>query len=162
MVWKFPTSDDEHQNHSSQGDLILPLPSNSSENSVPLSIVTFPDSALGSDPPPRRRYMGVRVKMPVRELLRKVRLSRGLQAAASQVRAVGGRPSELGLQAAIRDLNTALQSIQRWPKETTLPFGSNNSGFQKGCAPVLVWLLQIACSWKFIHVQSTQCKIQRC
>ncbi|XP_042688098.1 NF-kappa-B inhibitor zeta-like isoform X4 [Centrocercus urophasianus] len=42
------------------------------------------DSALGSDPPPRRRYMGVRVKMPVRELLRKVRLSRGLQAAASQ------------------------------------------------------------------------------
>ncbi|XP_042688096.1 uncharacterized protein LOC122167512 isoform X2 [Centrocercus urophasianus] len=117
------------------------------------------DSALGSDPPPRRRYMGVRVKMPVRELLRKVRLSRGLQAAASQVRAVGGRPSELGLQETIRDLNTALQSIQRWPKETTSPFGSNKPGFQKGCAPVLVWLLQIACSWKFIHVQSLLCKV---
>ncbi|XP_072211052.1 uncharacterized protein [Excalfactoria chinensis] len=42
------------------------------------------DSALSSDPPPRRRYMGVRVKMPVRELLRKVRLSRGLQPGASQ------------------------------------------------------------------------------
>lgn len=42
------------------------------------------DSALSSDPPPRRRYMGVRVKMPVRELLRKVRLSRGLEPAASQ------------------------------------------------------------------------------
>ncbi|XP_021231530.1 NF-kappa-B inhibitor zeta-like isoform X1 [Numida meleagris] len=41
-------------------------------------------SALSSDPPPRRRYMGVRVKMPVRELLRKVRLSKGLEPAASQ------------------------------------------------------------------------------
>ncbi|NXJ04616.1 IKBZ inhibitor, partial [Odontophorus gujanensis] len=46
--------------------------------------VTFPDSALSSDPPPRRRYMGVRVKMPVRELLRKVRLSKGLEPAANQ------------------------------------------------------------------------------
>ncbi|NXC40154.1 IKBZ inhibitor, partial [Penelope pileata] len=42
------------------------------------------DPALSSDPPPQRRYMGVRVKMPVRELLRKVRLSRGLEAAPSQ------------------------------------------------------------------------------
>ncbi|XP_042738542.1 NF-kappa-B inhibitor zeta-like isoform X1 [Lagopus leucura] len=50
----------------------------------PLAMSAPTDSALGSDPPPRRRYMGVRVKMPVRELLRKVRLSRGLQAAASQ------------------------------------------------------------------------------
>ena len=63
--------------------------------------------------------MGVRVKMPVRELLRKVRLSRGLEPAASQVRAVGGQPSELGQQEAICDLNNALQSIQRWPEETT-------------------------------------------
>lgn len=63
--------------------------------------------------------MGVRVKMPVRELLRKVRLSRGLEPAASQVRAVGGQPSELGQQEAIRDLNNALQLIQRWPEETT-------------------------------------------
>ncbi|NXC55843.1 IKBZ inhibitor, partial [Aleadryas rufinucha] len=38
--------------------------------------VTFPDSELSSDPP-QKRYMGVRVKMPVRELLRKVRLSKG-------------------------------------------------------------------------------------
>ncbi|NWU22466.1 IKBZ inhibitor, partial [Dyaphorophyia castanea] len=35
------------------------------------------DSELSSDPP-QRRYMGVRVKMPVRELLRKIRLSQGL------------------------------------------------------------------------------------
>ncbi|NXU35283.1 IKBZ inhibitor, partial [Drymodes brunneopygia] len=40
--------------------------------------VTFPDSELSSDPP-QKRYMGVRVKMPVRELLRKIRLSKGLE-----------------------------------------------------------------------------------
>ncbi|NXS54880.1 IKBZ inhibitor, partial [Brachypteracias leptosomus] len=42
--------------------------------------VTFPDSGLSSDPP-QKRYMGVRVKMPVRELLRKIRLSKGLDPA---------------------------------------------------------------------------------
>ncbi|NWY30135.1 IKBZ inhibitor, partial [Pheucticus melanocephalus] len=42
--------------------------------------VTFPDSELSSDPP-QKRYMGVRVKMPVRELLRKIRLSKGLEPA---------------------------------------------------------------------------------
>ncbi|NWW58910.1 IKBZ inhibitor, partial [Ifrita kowaldi] len=42
--------------------------------------VTFPDSELSSDPP-QKRYMGVRVKMPVRELLRKIRLSKGLDVA---------------------------------------------------------------------------------
>ncbi|NXL86172.1 IKBZ inhibitor, partial [Alectura lathami] len=42
------------------------------------------DKALRSDPPPQRRYMGVRVKMPVRELLRKIRLSKGLAPAASE------------------------------------------------------------------------------
>ncbi|NXW62485.1 IKBZ inhibitor, partial [Eurystomus gularis] len=38
------------------------------------------DSGLSSDPP-QKRYMGVRVKMPVRELLRKIRLSKGLDPA---------------------------------------------------------------------------------
>ncbi|NXO44206.1 IKBZ inhibitor, partial [Locustella ochotensis] len=38
------------------------------------------DSELSSDPP-QKRYMGVRVKMPVRELLRKIRLSKGLEPA---------------------------------------------------------------------------------
>ncbi|XP_053943022.1 uncharacterized protein LOC128854371 isoform X2 [Cuculus canorus] len=38
------------------------------------------DSAHSSDPP-QKRYMGVRVKMPVRELLRKIRLSKGLDPA---------------------------------------------------------------------------------
>ncbi|NXU70808.1 IKBZ inhibitor, partial [Oreotrochilus melanogaster] len=38
---------------------------------------------LSSDPPPKR-YMGVRVKMPVRELLRKIRLSKGLDSADSK------------------------------------------------------------------------------
>ncbi|NXP64672.1 IKBZ inhibitor, partial [Chloropsis cyanopogon] len=42
--------------------------------------VTFPDSELSSDPP-QKRYMGVRVKMPVRELLRKIRISKGLDPA---------------------------------------------------------------------------------
>ncbi|NWZ98038.1 IKBZ inhibitor, partial [Nesospiza acunhae] len=42
--------------------------------------VTFPDSELSSDPP-QKCYMGVRVKMPVRELLRKIRLSKGLDPA---------------------------------------------------------------------------------
>ncbi|NWW18068.1 IKBZ inhibitor, partial [Falcunculus frontatus] len=42
--------------------------------------VTFPDSELSSDPS-QKRYMGVRVKMPVRELLRKIRLSKGLDPA---------------------------------------------------------------------------------
>ncbi|NWX18268.1 IKBZ inhibitor, partial [Aegotheles bennettii] len=39
--------------------------------------MAFPDSGLSSDAP-QKRYMGVRVKMPVRELLRKIRLSRGM------------------------------------------------------------------------------------
>ncbi|NWR92683.1 IKBZ inhibitor, partial [Furnarius figulus] len=41
------------------------------------------DSELSSDPP-QKRYMGVRVKMPVRELLRKIRLSKGLDPAHSK------------------------------------------------------------------------------
>ncbi|NXP01915.1 IKBZ inhibitor, partial [Certhia brachydactyla] len=41
------------------------------------------DSELSSDPP-QKRYMGVRVKMPVRELLRKIRLSKGLEPAPSK------------------------------------------------------------------------------
>ncbi|XP_065553345.1 uncharacterized protein LOC136023133 isoform X2 [Lathamus discolor] len=41
------------------------------------------DSGLRSDPP-QKRYMGVRVKMPVRELLRKIRLSKGLDPAHSK------------------------------------------------------------------------------
>ncbi|NXA19049.1 IKBZ inhibitor, partial [Ibidorhyncha struthersii] len=45
--------------------------------------MTFPDSGLSSDPP-QRRYMGVRVKMPVRELLRRIRLSKGLDPAHSK------------------------------------------------------------------------------
>ncbi|NXJ70427.1 IKBZ inhibitor, partial [Rostratula benghalensis] len=45
--------------------------------------ITFPDSGLSSDPP-QKRYMGVRVKMPVRELLRKIRLSKGLDPAYSK------------------------------------------------------------------------------
>ncbi|NWS73799.1 IKBZ inhibitor, partial [Crotophaga sulcirostris] len=47
--------------------------------------MTFPDSGLSSEPP-QKRYMGVRVKMPVRELLRKIRLSKGLDPAHSKVR----------------------------------------------------------------------------
>ncbi|NWZ85627.1 IKBZ inhibitor, partial [Poecile atricapillus] len=50
--------------------------------------VTFPDSELSSDPP-QKRYMGVRVKMPVRELLRKIRLSKGLDPAPGKVRNAG-------------------------------------------------------------------------
>ncbi|XP_069732357.1 NF-kappa-B inhibitor zeta-like [Phaenicophaeus curvirostris] len=42
------------------------------------------DSGHSSDPPPQKRYMGVRVKMPVRELLRKIRLSKGLDPAQSK------------------------------------------------------------------------------
>ncbi|NXK55762.1 IKBZ inhibitor, partial [Chauna torquata] len=45
--------------------------------------MTFPESGLSSDPP-QKRYMGVRVKMPVRELLRKIRLSKGLDPAHSK------------------------------------------------------------------------------
>ncbi|NXV25012.1 IKBZ inhibitor, partial [Cepphus grylle] len=45
--------------------------------------MTFPDSRLSSDPP-QKRYMGVRVKMPVRELLRKIRLSKGPDPAHSK------------------------------------------------------------------------------
>ncbi|XP_039241432.1 NF-kappa-B inhibitor zeta-like [Pipra filicauda] len=41
------------------------------------------DSELSSDPP-QKRYMGVRVKMPVRELLRNIRLSKGLDPAHSK------------------------------------------------------------------------------
>ncbi|NWW76811.1 IKBZ inhibitor, partial [Climacteris rufus] len=51
--------------------------------------VTFPESELSSDPP-QKRYMGVRVKMPVRELLRKIRLSKGLEPAHSKVRTPWG------------------------------------------------------------------------
>ncbi|NXE26556.1 IKBZ inhibitor, partial [Ardeotis kori] len=47
--------------------------------------MTFPDSGLSSDTP-QKRYVGVRVKMPVRELLRKIRLSKGLDPAQSKVR----------------------------------------------------------------------------
>ncbi|NWV43352.1 IKBZ inhibitor, partial [Grantiella picta] len=43
-------------------------------------VVTLADSELSSDAP-QKRYMGVRVKMPVRELLRKIRLSKGLDTA---------------------------------------------------------------------------------
>ncbi|NXA71460.1 IKBZ inhibitor, partial [Thryothorus ludovicianus] len=43
------------------------------------------DSELSSDPP-QKLYMGVRVKMPVRELLRKIRLSKGLEPAPSKNR----------------------------------------------------------------------------
>ncbi|NXX48592.1 IKBZ inhibitor, partial [Tricholaema leucomelas] len=43
----------------------------------------FPVSGRSSDPP-QKRYMGVRVKMPVRELLRKIRLSKGLEPAHSK------------------------------------------------------------------------------
>ncbi|NXD85040.1 IKBZ inhibitor, partial [Halcyon senegalensis] len=45
--------------------------------------MTFPDSGVSSDAP-QKRYMGVRVKMPVRELLRKIRLSKGLDPADSK------------------------------------------------------------------------------
>ncbi|XP_068016043.1 uncharacterized protein [Melanerpes formicivorus] len=38
------------------------------------------ESGCSSDPP-QKRYMGVRVKMPVRELLRRIRLSKGLEPA---------------------------------------------------------------------------------
>ncbi|NXI51776.1 IKBZ inhibitor, partial [Chloroceryle aenea] len=41
------------------------------------------DSGLSSDAP-QKRYMGVRVKMPVRELLRKIRLSKGQDPAESK------------------------------------------------------------------------------
>ncbi|NXT02486.1 IKBZ inhibitor, partial [Jacana jacana] len=41
------------------------------------------DSGLSPDPP-QKRYMGVRVRMPVRELLRKIRLSKGLDPAHSK------------------------------------------------------------------------------
>ncbi|KAJ7425316.1 hypothetical protein WISP_24023 [Willisornis vidua] len=43
----------------------------------PPGVAVPADSELSSDPP-QKRYMGVRVRMPVRELLRKIRLSRGL------------------------------------------------------------------------------------
>ncbi|KAJ7418431.1 hypothetical protein BTVI_29285 [Pitangus sulphuratus] len=49
----------------------------------PLEIAAAADSELSSDPP-QKRYMGVRVKMPVRELLRKIRLSKGLDPAHSK------------------------------------------------------------------------------
>ncbi|XP_038023573.2 uncharacterized protein [Anas platyrhynchos] len=41
------------------------------------------EPALSSNPP-QKRYMGVRVKMPVRELLKKIRLSKGLEPAQSK------------------------------------------------------------------------------
>ncbi|NXK11626.1 IKBZ inhibitor, partial [Herpetotheres cachinnans] len=46
-------------------------------------VTSFPDSGLRFDPP-QKRYMGVRVKMPVRELLKKIRLSKGLDPAHSK------------------------------------------------------------------------------
>lgn len=51
--------------------------------------MTFPEPALSSNPP-QKRYMGVRVKMPVRELLKKIRLSKGLEPAQSKVRTLLG------------------------------------------------------------------------
>ncbi|NXN12085.1 IKBZ inhibitor, partial [Indicator maculatus] len=45
--------------------------------------MTFPESGHSSDPP-QKRYMGVRVKMPVRELLRRIRLAKGLEPAHSK------------------------------------------------------------------------------
>ncbi|NXY14222.1 IKBZ inhibitor, partial [Atrichornis clamosus] len=47
-------------------------------------VMTFSDSELSSDPP-QKRYMGVRVKKPVRELLWKIRLSKGLDPAGGKV-----------------------------------------------------------------------------
>ncbi|KAM9216993.1 uncharacterized protein RG961_011306 [Leptosomus discolor] len=49
----------------------------------PQEMPALTDSGLSSDPP-QKRYMGVRVKMPVRELLRKIRLSKGLDPAHSK------------------------------------------------------------------------------
>ncbi|TRZ10363.1 hypothetical protein HGM15179_016757 [Zosterops borbonicus] len=51
------------------------------------------DSELSSDPP-QKRYMGVRVKMPVRELLRKIRLSKGLEPPPGKVRIPRGWGAE--------------------------------------------------------------------
>ncbi|NXB63195.1 IKBZ inhibitor, partial [Struthidea cinerea] len=69
------------------------------------------DSELSSDPP-QRRYMGVRVKMPVRELLRKIRLSQGLDAAHG------------------KDTSCLLPSPTFRPPRLLLPFQSKQSAGQ--------------------------------
>ncbi|NWX58304.1 IKBZ inhibitor, partial [Promerops cafer] len=76
--------------------------------------VTFPDSELSSDPP-QKRYMGVRVKMPVRELLRKIRLSKGLEPAPGK-----------GEQ----DTSCLLPSPFLRPARLLLPFQSKHSAGQ--------------------------------
>ncbi|NXT66886.1 IKBZ inhibitor, partial [Chaetops frenatus] len=79
--------------------------------------VTFPDSELSSDPP-QKCYMGVRVKMPVRELLRKIRISKGLDPAHSK----GGQdtscllPSPFSLPARLLLLFQSKQSTGQGPK----------------------------------------------
>ncbi|NXD98797.1 IKBZ inhibitor, partial [Chaetorhynchus papuensis] len=73
-----------------------------------------PDSELSSDPP-QKRYMGVRVKMPVRELLRKIRLSKGLDAAHGK-----------GEQ----DTSCLLPSPTFRPPRLLLPFQSKQSAGQ--------------------------------
>ncbi|KAM6043109.1 uncharacterized protein VSU04_013980 [Chlamydotis macqueenii] len=57
---------------------IYPPPSHKSQE-----MSAAADSGLSSDTP-QKRYVGVRVKMPVRELLRKIRLSKGLDPAQSK------------------------------------------------------------------------------
>ncbi|NXQ03582.1 IKBZ inhibitor, partial [Vidua macroura] len=75
------------------------------------------DSELSSDPP-QKRYMGVRVKMPVRELLRKIRLSKGLDPAPGK----GGQdtscllPSPFFLPARLLLLFQSKQSAGQTPK----------------------------------------------
>ncbi|NXN79944.1 IKBZ inhibitor, partial [Bombycilla garrulus] len=69
------------------------------------------DSELSSDPP-QKRYMGVRVKMPVRELLRKIRLSKGLEPAPS------------------KDTSCLLPSPFFRPARLLLPFQSKQSAGQ--------------------------------
>ncbi|NXY58683.1 IKBZ inhibitor, partial [Callaeas wilsoni] len=78
--------------------------------------VTFPDSELSSDPP-QKCYMGVRVKMPVRELLRKIRLSKGLDPAHSKVRAPWAWEGfSLGLGRFLLGLGKSKQSAGQTPK----------------------------------------------
>ncbi|NXI16804.1 IKBZ inhibitor, partial [Irena cyanogastra] len=72
------------------------------------------DSELSSDPP-QKRYMGVRVKMPVRELLRKIRLSKGLDPAHGK-----------GEQ----DTSCLLPSPLPFPARLLLPFQGKQSAGQ--------------------------------
>ncbi|KAL2295782.1 hypothetical protein Nmel_017303 [Mimus melanotis] len=64
------------------------------------------DSELSSDPP-QKRYMGVRVKMPVRELLRKIRLSKGLEPAPGK-----GKPSAGQTPKGLEDLDILVEVLQ--------------------------------------------------